>query len=194
MNDHIVPLFQLLEAGPFVEEAVRIDTTYRFSERWNQRESGCLLGDTVGPLMSHQVTYLLETAISRLIDNLPHVPGPQDFYVHHVIHHLYRAYTHRFLRGELQRDAKIEALLTRLAERNLWHRHNFEFASMPPEQWELMVDLGQVLLEREFPIGSKPGPLQNVGFRDYSEPHHWLGDVWQKLQEDTEAEGLLVTI
>jgi hypothetical protein len=194
MHDHIVPLFQLLEAGPFVEEAFRIETTYRLSERWNQRESGCLLGEVVGPLMNHQVTYLLETAISRLIDNLPHVPGPKDFYVHHVIHHLYRTYTHRFLRSELQRDAKLEALLTRLAERNLSHRHNFEFASMPPAQWELMVDLGQVLLEREFPVGLKSGPLQNIACRDYGQPHTWLGDLWQKLQEDTAAEALLVAV
>jgi hypothetical protein len=194
MNDHIVPLFQLLEAGPFVEEAVRIATAYRLSERWNQRESGCLLGDAVGPLMNYQVIHLLETAVSRMIDNLPHVPESQDFFVHHAIRHLYRTYTHRFLQGELQQDVKLEALLRQLVERNLWHRHHFEFASMPPAQWELMVDLGQVLLEREFPIGSKPGPLQNVAFRDYSQPHHWLGDVWLKLQEETEAEGLLIAV
>lgn len=194
MNDHIVPLFQLLEAGPFVEEALRIDTTYRLSERWNQRESGCLLGDSVGPLMNHQVTYLLETAVSRMIDNLPHVPGPQDFYVHHVIHHLYRSYADRFLRSELQRDGKLEALLRRLVERNLRHRHNFEFAAIPLAQWALMVDLGQVLLEREFPIGSKSGSLQNIAYRNYDEPYTWLEDLWQKLQEDTAAEALLVTV
>lgn len=98
MNDHVVPLFQIFEAGLFVEEAVRIDTTYRLSERWDQRESGLLLGEAVGPLMNYEVSYLLEAAVSRMIDNLPHVPGPQDFYVHQVIHHLYRAYSHRFLR------------------------------------------------------------------------------------------------
>jgi hypothetical protein len=192
MNDHVVPLFQLLEAGLFVEEAVRIDTTYRLSKRWDQRESDLLLGEAVGPLMNYEVTHLLESAVSRLIDNLPYVPGPQDFYVHQVIHHLYRAYTHSFLRGELQRDIKLEALLGRLVERNLWHRHNLEFASMSPAQWELMVDLGQVLLEREFPIGSRPGPLQNITYRDYGQPHSWLGDIWEKLQEDTVAEALPV--
>ncbi len=194
MNDYVIPLFRHLEASAIVEEAIRIQTAYHLPERWNQRESGCLLGDAVGPLMNHQVIYLLETAVSRMVDNLPHVPEPNDFYVHYAIHHLYRAYTHRFLQGDLQQDVKLEALLTRLVERNLWRRHNFEFASMPLEQWELMIDLGQVLLEREFPIGLRLGPLQNVAFRDYSEPHNWLEDVWQKLQEDAEAEALLVAV
>jgi hypothetical protein len=192
MNEHVIPLFHPLEASAIVEEAIRIQTAYRLPERWNQREPGCLLGDAVGPLMNYQIIHLLETAVSRMIDNLPREPDPQDFYVHHTIHHLYQAYTHRFLQGELQRDPKLEALLTRLVERNLWHRHILEFVSMAPEQWTLLADLGQVLLEREFPIGLRSRTLQNVAFRDYSGSHNWLEDVWQKLQEDFAAEAPLV--
>jgi hypothetical protein len=81
-----------------------------------------------------------------------------------------------------QRGDNLDALLARWFDRNLPHRQGLALATLSTGHWLLMIDVGQRLLEREFPTGLKQGPLQNVPFIDYTAANNWLWYLWQKLK------------
>lgn len=187
MNTCTVPLFDCLEAGPIIAEAIRLRDTYHLHQRPNVRESFSILEAGMGPLVNYEVLFLLDEAVSRMVDNLRHEPSPQDYYVHGTIHHLYHRYTRRFLENsfvEPRQDVMLEALIRRLINRNLSHTHEFNFEQMQVQQWTLLIDMGEVLLAQEFPADARQCSLKNIPGRDYADPDTWLDEIWNKLKCD----------
>ena len=191
MNDKFVESWSLIEAGPIIEEALRLRDLHCLGEQPDERKSFCVLGLGIGPLVNHQVTYLLNRAVERMLGSVTDETGGEDFYIHATIHQLYCGYTRRFLErsfmSQPQRDAKLEGMLQRLVSRNLEHAHHLDFATMSSDQWSFSVDVGLILLQREFPTGSRPESC-------FLEPGHrrldhdeWLGAVAFQMQQELAA-------
>ena len=193
MQTNVFTGCNLIEAGVIIEEAIRLVDCYNLTENLVQPESRCVLGNGIGPMLNYQAIYLLNMATKRMLGDIPEDRGAGDFYIHATIHQLYWGYTRRLLDCDAgllpRRDAQLEALLRRLVARNLDHAHNLNFATMPGDQWALLIDVGAILLQREFPTGPRPfnAVLETEGWPDTQA--EWLHGLWLQLQQETAVLG-----
>lgn len=80
----------------------------------------------------------------------------------------------------------LEALLIRLFNEHLDHTHklDFEAVSTDMNRWTLLADVGAILLEREFPKGSKLEPLDELlNIATCINPGDFLCEKWNELQD-----------
>ena len=179
---------RLIEAGPIIGEALRLRDVHCLQERPDERESFCVLGLGIGPLVNSQVLQLLDLAVQRTLGWGSAETRAGDFYIHATIHQLYRGYTRRFMERSFefqpQRDTQLEALLRRLVARNLDHAHQLDFADMSSAQWTLLTDMGLILLQREFPTGSRPASFSPPPDRRLLDHNAALDEVAFQLREE----------
>ena len=148
-----------------------------------------MLGRGMGPMKNSQIMFLLESAVSRVLNNLPCQVSPLDGYINGTIQYLYWRYTETCLERSFvnpYRNYMLEALLHRLFNEHLDHIHNLDFEAVSTDmnRWTLLADVGAILLEREFPVGSKLAPLDELlNIANCINPGDFLCQKWNDLQD-----------
>jgi hypothetical protein len=181
--------FSEVESGIFIEEAFHLQTIYHLDTRLTQTEPFSILWPGMGPMKNALVLFLMEAGVSRVLNNLPYQPSPLDDYINGTIQYLYWRYTDACLERSFvnpYRNYMLEALLLRLFNEHLDHCHklNFEAASTDMNQWTLLADVGAILLEIEFPMGSKLEPLEELSnIATCINPGDFLCEKWNALQD-----------
>ena len=178
--------FSAVESGIFIEAALHLQTIYRLDERLDLTEPFSILWPGMGPMKNSQILFLLEAAVSRVMNNLPNASIPLDDYINGTVQYLYWKYTKDCLErsfGDPYRDDMFEALLLRLFNEHLDHSHKLDFEAADANQWTLLADVGVILLDREFPMGDQIWPRKDQGIFDPPCKGDYLRQTWEKLQD-----------
>lgn len=139
-------------------------------------------------MKNSQILFLLEAAVSRVMNNLPNASIPLDGNINATIQYLYWSYTKDCLDRSFinpYRDDLLEALLLRLFNEHLDHSHKLDFEAVATDmnQWTLLADVGAILLDREFPMGDQIWPREDQGILDPPCKGDYLRQTWEELQE-----------
>jgi hypothetical protein len=183
-NKTVEPLFNLLEAGLFIDHANTLIDRYHLRARWDKQEGDLLLGRKLGPLPNRQVLCLMSAAVSRLVGNLPYVPSDQDFSIHRTLLALYRGFCQSFLRNFPDQPEEhalfLRSFLDRAADLARRRAVTSQCLSQHHGDWVFVVDVGESLLKKLFPIMPRAGHINLPPFSGYESD--WLEDVARQLR------------
>ena len=147
------------EAGLFVLEADFLLRRYILRDRSDEDDNYFLLGGDLGLMTNCEVIDLMTQSISRMIIAKPHSSRIDNYWERETLIKLYNSYACRFL-ANLTEAPKHPSLvlcwlIDWLVDKHAARTLRLCYSDLSYADWALIVNLGAMLLQKEFPPVAK---------------------------------------